>query len=75
MIHDPVLAAIGTGGETRVTYSIDHLIRVLIEHATRCIFCPGSWVHGIRARQLELTQAVVPIVGPGGAVDYELLAC
>lgn len=74
VVHDPVLAAVRAGREARVADAVRLLLRVLVEDAAVVVLLPVLRVHRVRADELELAEAVVPVVAAGGAVDDEFLA-
>jgi len=75
MINNPNLPPIWNGRETRVSHTILLLLLwILLKHASTRVFRPRGRIQRIRDRQLQLAQAVIPIIGPRGAVNDELLA-
>ena len=69
MVHDPILAPVGARRETRVPHAVRLRRRILIEHAPLGILAPVLHVHGVVADEFELAEAVVAVIGAGGAVD------
>ena len=72
--HDPILLPVRALRETRVPHAVDLFTRILVEHAAAGRLSPVLHVHRVLAYELQLAEAVVSVVGAGGAVDYELLA-
>lgn len=73
VVNDPVLAAVWTGGETRVANAVCLFLGVLVEYATLVVFLPVLRVHWVWTDQLKLTEAVIPVVTSSGRVNDELL--
>lgn len=57
-----------------MTHAVRFLGRILVKHAPLGVLSPVLDIHGIRANELELAEAVVAIVRPSGGVNDEVLA-
>lgn len=58
-----------------MTNAVSALECVLVKDAAFVVFLPVLVIHRVVADELELSEAVVAVVGPCGRVDDELLAC
>jgi len=74
MINNPVFSPIRTVRETRMSYTMHILIRILVKHTSCGMLVPRGWIYRIAANQLQLAQAIVPIVTACSRVHDELLA-
>lgn len=74
MVDDPVLAAVGRGGEAGVADAVRLLQRVLVEDAAFVVLLPVLRVQRVGADEFQLAQTVVAVVAAGGGVDDEFLA-
>ena len=73
MIHNPIFRPIGTFHKTRMTNTVRFLERILVEDTTIVNFAPVLRVHRVITSEFELAETIIAIIGPGSAVDDELL--
>ena len=62
MVHNPELAIIRTCGKTCVANAIRLLLWIHVEDTTFGMLLPRRRIHGVRANQLQLTQAIILVI-------------